>query len=326
MSLEASLMDEFGFVISALHAGQRLDRYLAVRFPFRSRTWWRRAIDDGLVRLSGRRSRPAVIVQAGGVCHVSSLVFQGVRRTLACHELSILYQDDDIIVVNKPAGLIVHPRGTLTRGSLNCLLKERFGGEIHLVHRLDRFTSGVMIIARSRTASVSLDEQFRAGRVKKTYLALVEGVTRWETTNLEVHIGPLRASVVRLQMGIVSPPAGKPSTTLFRVLGRGEEHTVLQAVPLTGRTHQIRVHAAHLGHPVVRDKLYGPAIDTDYFEQGVGNLTPWYPDWHGLHASQLTICHPCHRLDMTFHCPPDGPLADYMEEKCLVGSPRARDS
>lgn len=314
-------MERLTFAVSSRYAGCRLDKYLSERFPFRSRTWWRQAVRDGAVGLHERACRPAATVREGDVCLVDPRLFEGHRQLLTPKDVPLLYEDEDVVVVDKPAGLVVHPLNTLTHGALTCLLRERLGGEIHLVHRLDRLTSGLMVVARSREASVPLDLQFRQAGVHKTYQALVDGCVAWDETSLDVDMGPEEGSHVRLRMGVVARGRGRRSVTSFRVLERWPTATLVEARPATGRTHQIRVHLAHLGHPVANDKLYGPVVDLDYFDRGLANLSPFYPDWHGLHAAALTVLHPRTGKPLTARAEPSGAMGAMIERLRGEGAP-----
>jgi len=306
------MMEPLTFRVSHRFAGHRLDKYLSERFPFRSRTWWQRAVARGAVRLSCRPAKPSSGLHGGEVCLVDPSLFEAHRRILAATDLEILHRDEAIVVVNKPPGLLVHPLGTLTRGALTCLLRARLQTEIHLVHRLDRLTSGVMVAALSRADSVPLDEQFREGVPRKTYLALAEGAPPWDARSLDVPRGPAVGSPIRIKMAVTE--RGKPSRTAFRVVERFDGYVLVECRLETGRTHQIRVHLAHLGHPIHRDKLYGSAPDHEYFETGVGNLTPFFDDWQGLHAWRLSFLHPRTGERMQFEAPLRGPMAFMVDE------------
>lgn len=171
-------------------------------------------------------------------------------------EPTILYQDSDIIVVDKPSGMIVHPDGKHDYPALDAWLTEKFG-EIFLVHRIDRETSGVLLVARTEVAQEFLKEQFQNREVRKTYRAFVHGVIRDDRGVIDKPIGGARGGVgprsAKLPHGTV-----RDAVTAFRVIERGQGATYVEVFPKTGRTHQIRVHFSSIQHPIVADVLYAP--------------------------------------------------------------------
>lgn len=198
--------------------------------------------------------------------------------------MNILFSDEHILVLDKPAGIPVLPDGWEKDAPyLVKLLEEEFG-EIWIVHRLDKTTSGVMVFARTAEAHRSLNMQFESREAEKVYQAIVEGNPDW---NEKVAKFPLRADVGKKHRTAVDDRRGKPSETRFRVLKRYQAGALVEAKPLTGRTHQIRVHAYALGHPLVGDVLYG-ASSTDLI------LRP------ALHAHSLAFTHPATGERLTF--------------------------
>jgi RluA family pseudouridine synthase len=198
--------------------------------------------------------------------------------------MHILYKDDHILVINKPVGLPVLPDGWEKDAPyLVKMLEEEFG-KVFIVHRLDKVTSGVMVFARTAEAHRALNIQFENREAEKVYHAIVEGEPNW---NEKVAKFPLRANVGKKHRTAVDDKNGKPSETRFRILKRYQESALIEAKPMTGRTHQIRVHAYAVGHPLLGDVLYG-AFETDLISRPA------------LHAYSLTITHPVTQERLVF--------------------------
>ncbi len=254
-------MDLREFVVSQGAAGQRLDQYLAgVSGVSRARV--QRLIADGQVLVGGRPEKPRHHVIAGERIQLRIPPAAPLSLTPEPIPLNILYEDDDLLVLNKPAGLVVHPGAGRTSGTLvhallaHCQNLPGIGGVERpgIVHRLDRETSGVLVVAKTEAAHQSLSRQFAARVVKKRYLALVHGEVREESGRIEAAIG--RREHDRKRMG-VRTRGGREARTGFRVVRRMPDMTLLVLSLETGRTHQIRVHLAHIHHPVVGDRVYG---------------------------------------------------------------------
>jgi RluA family pseudouridine synthase len=203
-------------------------------------------------------------------------------------KINILHLDDSILVLNKPAGLPVLPDGWEKDAPYLVKMLEEEYGKIWIVHRLDKVTSGVIVFARTAEAHRSLNIQFEKHEVKKVYHALVEGNPRWDEHTAR---HPLLANVGHKHRTVVNNHDGKPAATHFRVLERFDGFCLLEAIPETGRTHQVRVHAAELGHPLLADLLYG-------------SRAGYYPALQiprpALHAQSLTFMHPASGEVLTF--------------------------
>ena len=254
-------------LISDEQAGQRIDNYLLTRLKGAPRTLVYRILRKGEVRVNKGRVKPEYRLQAGDQVRIPpvrlpepdapALVGQGILNAL---EHNILYEDKGLIVVNKPAGLAVHGGSGLNFGVIEAMrqLRPEEAQQLELVHRLDRDTSGCLMIARKRSMLRHLHAELRGegAGVDKCYLALVKG--RWPSHLKKVH-APLMKNNLRSGERMVEVSAeGKESLTEFRVVQRfGDFATLVEARPITGRTHQIRVHARHAGHPIAGDAKYG---------------------------------------------------------------------
>ena len=241
-------------------ANTRLDRYLAQQLPNLSRAQVQRLIRTGLVSVNGRPAKPSALVTPGAWVRVCIPVTSARVPEPEPIDLNIVYEDEDLVVINKPAGLIVHPGAGRTRGTLVDALLARYpdlrAGESErpgIVHRLDRDTSGLLVIARTEQALRDLQRQFKSRRVQKTYLALVHGRPPAAQGIIEAALG----RDVRHRQRIAVMPGGRPARTRYQVLAELGDYSLLSVWPETGRTHQIRVHLAWLGVPIVGDQVYG---------------------------------------------------------------------
>ena len=249
--------------LTADRGGERLDTFIARRCPELSRSHARRLIDDGLVSVNGRHGRPSERVAAG--LHVSVIIPPPQTLDLAPEHipLTIIYQDSDIIVLDKPPGLTVHPAPGHPSGTLvNALLAacpdlRGIAGTLRpgIVHRLDKDTSGLMVVAKNDRAQRALQQQLKDREVHKTYLALVRGVPKPREGTIEAPLA--RHPKNRKKMAVIA--GGREAITRYRLREEiaGGRYSLLEVEPITGRTHQIRVHMSALGHPVVGDATYG---------------------------------------------------------------------
>ncbi|MGZ5020976.1 MAG: RluA family pseudouridine synthase [Chthoniobacterales bacterium] len=266
-------------------AALRLDRFLALELPQFSRSRLQALIEQGLVRLNGKQPRAREIVRTDDVIQVEIPPLEKIEAQPEAIPLEILFEDDDLLVVNKPAGMVVHPgAGNREHTLVNALLahcsslsgiggKERPG----IVHRLDKETSGCLVVAKNDAAHRELSKQFAARTMKKTYLALVSGRLKKTSGTIDAPIA--RHPIHRQRMAIAKSARGRSAKTEYRVLRAGKEMSLVECELHSGRTHQIRVHLAHLGHPVVGDKLYAAKTAKEYPRQM-------------LHAWRLGFAHP----------------------------------
>jgi 23S rRNA pseudouridine1911/1915/1917 synthase len=272
------------FVVSADDAKLRLDHFLAKRLPEYSRSRLQQLIRSGFVRVNGATTRPRQIVRAGDKIDLTEPPVEKIDVRPEPIPLEVLFEDGDLIVINKPAGLTVHPGAghrehTLVNALLShCATLSGIGGKERpgIVHRLDKETSGCLVVAKNDTAHRELSKQFAARTVEKIYLALVAGKLRKPSGVIEEKIG--RHPIHRQRMSATSP-RGRSAKTEYRVIRSSDQASLVECRLHSGRTHQIRVHLHHLGHPVLGDKIYAPRFAKDFARQM-------------LHAWKLGFHHP----------------------------------
>ena len=274
-------------------AGRRIDAYLAKRFPSYSRSQIVRYIQEGRVVSEVRKIKASSILVLGERLR---LYVPGLVPTTAPPPLpSILYEDERIIAVNKPSGMLVHPSGDQFVWALIGLFKKaRPEYQVDLVHRIDRETSGVLLLSKDKEANALLKTQLANRKIKKVYQAIVHGEPEWETKDVIAPIDLDPNSEVRLRRKVLA--GGQHCHTTFTVLKKMESTSLIECELHTGRTHQIRVHMEYLGHPLLGDKLYGnpDEIFIEYLDHGI---TPnicsviGFPR-HCLHAASIGFFHP----------------------------------
>ncbi|MBD3334427.1 MAG: RluA family pseudouridine synthase [Candidatus Eisenbacteria bacterium] len=308
--------------IGPAEAGVRLDRYLAQRFTYRSRTDWAHKIRQGRIRIDERTVRPSYILKAGDNLQYRARPLPEPDVDAAC---PILFEDETLVAVAKSGNIPVHPAGRYFRNSLLLRLEaERYErGGLRIVHRLDRETSGVLLFAKSVEAARHLAGQFEHRRVAKRYLAVVWG--RLEAPRkIALPLGRNPESKIRKAMGVVE--GGRPSRTSVRPLSSGPETTLVEAQPLTGRLHQIRVHLRAIGHPILGDKMYG--TDENYFLRFLRGETLQGDDFErlgfhrqALHAWRLQLRHPATGELLDLHAPLPDDLRGLLGERGLHPPP-----
>ncbi|HEX7974888.1 MAG TPA: RluA family pseudouridine synthase [Anaerolineales bacterium] len=298
----------FVFPFESQHP-ERLDKFLVACLPDYSRSRLQGLIKDGQVKVNGAPARKSGQVLDGPAqveVHIPPVAPAGL--TPEDIPLAVVFENDDLIVVDKPAGMVVHPAaghatGTLVHAALGHAPElEGIGGEQRpgVVHRLDKNTSGLILLAKNERAHRWLQDQFRLHRVVKIYLALVDGRPPTPEGRIEAAIG--RDPKQRKQMAIVPIEKGREAASEYRTLEAFPAHTLLEVHPITGRTHQIRLHLAFLGCPVTGDTLYGRRHSSLPLER------------HFLHAARLTIRLPGESAAHTFEAPLPSELVSILEE------------
>jgi 23S rRNA pseudouridine1911/1915/1917 synthase len=289
-------------------AGERLDKFLVTCLPEFSRARLQGLIVDGFVDVNGRPAKKGGLSLGGGErVTVRIPPTQSIGLIAEDIPLDVVYENDELLVVNKPAGMVVHPAAGHDSGTLvNAVLGydpdiEGIGGEERpgVVHRLDRDTSGLIVLAKNERAHRWLQDQFRLRKVEKTYLALVDGKPPTPTGRVEAPIG--RDPSQRKKMAITTPAKGREAVSEYKTLESFPNHTLLEFHPHTGRTHQIRLHCAFLGCPIVADIIYGhrkPSLDLNR---------------HFLHAFRLKITLPGEKSPRTFEAALPEDLARVLE-------------
>lgn len=289
-------MEEETIFLTVTDAGERLDKYLAQAISDLSRAQVQRLIAAGRVTVNGVSVNKASLrLEAGDEVVIRVPPPESTEVHPEAIPLSIVYEDDDLLVIDKPAGMVVHPAHGHRSGTLVNALLSRYpqlaevGGaeRAGIVHRLDKDTSGLILVAKNEAAQKELQRQFKHHAVEKVYLALVEGRLEPEQGLIDAPIG--RDKQQRKRMAVVR--GGRQASTVYRVIERFEDHTLVEARPQTGRTHQIRVHFAFIGHPLVGDPVYG------YRRQHLGLGRQF------LHAQTLSFRLPSSGEVVEFHSP-----------------------
>jgi 23S rRNA pseudouridine1911/1915/1917 synthase len=287
----------------------RLDHYLVEQLPEFSRARLQGLIKDGFVQVNGTPAKKSgQMLEAGTRVEVRIPPIAPARVTGEDIPLDIVFENRDVLVINKAAGMVVHPAaghatGTLVHAALGYEPDiEGIGGEQRpgIVHRLDKETSGLIVLAKNDASLGWLQEQFRLRQVEKTYLALVDGKPPTPSGRVEAPIG--RDTGQRKKMAVLPAGKGREAVSEYRTLESFPEHTLLEFHPLTGRTHQIRLHCAFLGCPIVGDSIYG-------------HRHPSLPiKRHFLHAAQLRVTLPGEKRPSVF----DAPLPAELENVLLL--------
>ena len=303
------------FIVKEEETGMRLDAFLAARIPQKTRAALKRIIDYGDALVAGAVAKPARRLRAGEAVEIELAAPPPSKLAPENIPLDILYEDNDLVVVNKPAGLVTHPGAGVSSGTLAHALAFHFqklsarAGQFRpgIVHRLDRDTSGLIVVAKNETAHEHLAGQFRDRKVFKSYVALVHGRVKNVSGRIDEPIA--RDPRQRTRMAVVR--GGRPALTLYRVRQSFDRFTLLDVEIKTGRTHQIRVHLAWLKHPVVGDEVYGAGRDKTVADAraraAIARLGRQF-----LHAAELGFAHPRTGAQLRFSAPLPRELADLL--------------
>lgn len=299
---------EVPFRVLKEHGGLRLDAFLTARLHGYSRARVQALIDEGRVFLEGRGSKASSRLAEG-----QSVLIRYPRTAeppLRHETLPLLHLDDSVVVVDKPGGVLSHPTDKVLNNTVTSILTRQLGRKVHLAHRLDRETSGALVLTLDADCARSLYEQFVGRSVRKEYLAVVHAEVSWKKKILDAPLGPEGGEIrVRQAVG-----AGASAVTAFERLATDGTLSLVSAKPRTGRLHQIRAHLAHLGHPVVGDKLYTgkgeaymKAVRREIEQEDLDGLGA---DRQLLHAWRLEFDHPKdgRRLKIEAPVPADFPL------------------
>ena len=289
-------------VVNIEQKGKRIDSFLADEKEI-SRENAKRLIEYENVKVNGKKTKPSYKIQENDIITVIPEEIREVELKAQDIPLEILYEDNDILVVNKPKGMVVHPAngnpdGTLVNAVM-ALCKDSLsgiGGELRpgIVHRLDKDTSGAIIIAKNDKAHIKLSEMLKNHEIEKTYIALVRGIVKENEATIDMPIS--RSQTDRKKMAVTKN--GKNAVTHIKVLKRYDKYTLLEINIETGRTHQIRVHLAHIGYPVIGDYIYSNGKN----EFGIVGQC--------LHAKSLEFKHPITGKDMKL----EAPIPEYFEK------------
>lgn len=274
------------FEVSSEYDGMRLDKFLAVIYPALSRSYFQKLIKSGKILLADVKPKPSDIVKENDLVSVEIPAAERVDILAEDIPLDILYEDEDLLIVNKPKGMVVHPApGNYTGTLVNAVMYHcknhlsGINGEIRpgIVHRIDKDTTGSLVVCKTDTAHLNVAEQMKAHSVTRCYRGIVNGRIKADSGTICATIGRDPKNRKKMAANVRN---GKPAVTHYRVLERFLKHTYVEFKLETGRTHQIRVHMASIGHPLLADPLYGP-IKCSYHLQG-----------QCLHAMTLGLIHP----------------------------------
>lgn len=304
-------------------AGLRLDRYLSEKFPWRSRTGIQKLIEEGkILRQQPGQKKPTEATRvAARLVAGEILIFlvpekpqQDLSTLPVSADLSIVYEDPHLLAVDKPPYMAVHPSARYRTNTLISLLHARYRDpDPHkdivpkLCHRIDRETSGLVLVAKDDITRGKIGKIFEGRRVEKEYLAIVEGEVKDRIGKIDLPLAPARESQLQIRMEARHDGKGLPSMTEWEVIERYPSYTLVAARPKTGRQHQIRVHLAAIGHPIIGDKIYGP--DENYFlkslesELSNDDLAVLKMGRQALHAHKLKLEHPALKKPVEFEAP-----------------------
>ena len=281
--------------VEKLEAGKRIDTYITSKSEY-SRAMIQKMMDNGNILVNGKKVKVSYKVQADDEITIKEQAAKEISLEAQDIPIEVLYEDNDIIVVNKPKGMVVHPANGNPDGTLvNAIMSickdslSGIGGEIRpgIVHRLDKDTSGALIVAKNDKSHIKMSEQIKNHEVEKTYIALVKGFVKENEATIDMPIG--RSLKDRKKMAVRKE--GKNAVTHFKVIERFPNYTLLEVKIETGRTHQIRVHLSEIGYPIVGDEVYS------------NGKNEWNIHGQCLHAKSLKFKHPITEKEMCIEAP-----------------------
>ena len=314
MEINDSLLN---FTAEAEDSKKRLDVYLSEKIADWSRSRLQRLIDEGDVTINQKPAKPSYKLRAGDEIEVELTELPAAKFEPQNIPLDVVFEDEFLAVINKPAGMVIHPGAGVSSGTLANAIAyhfkfqipdSKFENRIGIVHRLDKDTSGLIVVGKNEATSEALSEQFRKREVYKSYVALIHGSIRENVGKIDAPVG--RAKHNRLKMTVTNN--GREALSLWRVRRRFEKFTLLDVEIKTGRTHQIRVHLAYLNHPIVGDDIYNEGRDKTIgnaeIKKSVESLGRFF-----LHAEKLSFTHPKTGEKMDFFAPLAAELKDFLE-------------
>lgn len=308
MEQEISQVKEVTFDIKKVFEDKRIDRYLASRLPNYSRTFIQKLIKEGAVLVNGHTVKSSYDIQKGDCISVHVPVLEESKIVPEEIPLNIVYEDDYLMLINKPYDMVVHPAGGHPSGTLvnalafHCQNLSQANGPLKagIVHRLDRDTSGIMLVIKSDAVHSHIAMQFEKRYVKKEYIAVVEGEIMFDSDEIHLPIG--RHKTDRQKMA-VRRDNGKEAVSIYEVMERFRGYTLVRIMPKTGRTHQIRVHMRSIGHPVVADFMYSnheSCYLSDLLEKERESGEMPIIERQALHAHRIGFFHPIQNKKMEF--------------------------
>lgn len=285
-------IEQWSWLIQAEEENERIDKFIAQKNSDWSRTKIQQWIKDGFVTVNEKQVKSNYKLEAGDKVVLNVPEAEPLEIVPENIPLEVIYEDEDVLVINKPRGMVVHPAPGHTTGTLvnalmyHCEQLSQYGGleRAGIVHRLDKDTSGLLVVAKNDVAHKKLAEQFKEKTAGRIYYAIVHGNIPHDHGTIDAPIG--RDPLDRQKMTVTDKNA-KEAVTHFTVLERFKDYTYVLCQLETGRTHQIRVHMKYIGHPVAGDKIYGPKITLPI-------------DGQALHAGKLSFCHPKTNEKLTF--------------------------
>jgi len=329
-----ALIKEADFLVKKQIAGRRVDRYLSLRFAAYSRTLIQKLIRQGIITVNGKAVKPSYETRKGDIIHVEfPALDQGGGRPEDI-PINVVYEDEHFLAIDKQADIVTHPApghsgGTLLNAILHHCgpLPDQNTDRPGIVHRLDKDTTGIMLFAKSEAARSNLQQQFERRKVEKTYTAIVERDPELDADLIDLPLATDRHNREKMTID----PNGRTAQTVYRVLERFGDYTLVRCQPRTGRTHQIRVHMCALGHPIASDDLYGAAapVYPSTLNPAIQHTEEEEPlmERQALHATTIAFHHPATKEWMELEAPlPEDfmRMLEFLRKRGPVSSQRPR--